>query len=759
MDACAFKVEDVAKNEEVLEVERKVDEHEIVSGGGERACAAQRKGADEKKEEEEYLRKGIEAGEGNENATAPGLGERPLLPPRGENPAFTSWFPGLSWDQTHQKVEGVCSSFRGVTWDERAKRWTARIKYKYKQTHLGSFGSEKEAALAFNAAVGRLGCPASWLNGAIGEDSATTGDKHADAAGAAAHVRPLDQPSCTGADMLASAAAQQWLPRHLQSSDVRHDDGIAATATAPDVPTPFRAGASASGSEHVGAFVGCFRGVLSAVKSAGASDDAIGDFGSKGLQRPQTATQAATAVTAATTAAAAKTPSDALKTTNAAKQTVPVVTGVPPTGENSPGNMFIKQAQAIPVVYKEPERVVARAERRQSRVLPTAYVEAPADKVGGEEEEANEIQEAEEKQEEREEEWNEDEADGDANMATPALVEHPLPPSSRELGLSSSRFQGVTWSKEVKKWKAYKYIGTDGHKKSIHLGTYADEEAAAQAVVDYDERGTVPARKATSSNFRGVSWAKVTKKWQAHISDKGKTILLGTYCSEKEAALAYNVAVRQLGRPTSWLNDIGEVGTVDANTREPALRRFDTPAAAVQAAAGASGASGSELADAVTRFHQQVLQAVDEAGGFDEAFNSIGVAAAGAAVAPATTTLALGLPAPAKTTLDALKVAAMETQIQALSTKGNAAIAAVSAKAAQASLCAVEAEAEAVVAIASAKAAEAIVKAVEAKSKAVIATASAKAAQATARAVEANVRATLATAEAAIAADLFSAAL
>lgn len=51
--------------------------------------------------------------------------------------------------------------------------------------------------------------------------------------------------------------------------------------------------------------------------------------------------------------------------------------------------------------------------------------------------------------------------------------------------------------------------------------------------------------KNTTSMYKGVSWDKKRKKWQAKISKNGKTIALGRYSSEQKAALAYNEAAKK----------------------------------------------------------------------------------------------------------------------------------------------------------------------------------------------------------------------
>jgi hypothetical protein len=62
--------------------------------------------------------------------------------------------------------------------------------------------------------------------------------------------------------------------------------------------------------------------------------------------------------------------------------------------------------------------------------------------------------------------------------------------------------------------------------------------------------------KKTSSIYKGVYWAKKSKKWCAQIKSNKKTKNLGLFDSEAEAALAYNKAAKELWGEYARLNTV-----------------------------------------------------------------------------------------------------------------------------------------------------------------------------------------------------------
>ncbi len=64
-------------------------------------------------------------------------------------------------------------------------------------------------------------------------------------------------------------------------------------------------------------------------------------------------------------------------------------------------------------------------------------------------------------------------------------------------------------------------------------------------------------RTAKSSSYRGVSYIQKQKKWRAAIEVKGRTVNLGNFSNEAEAAKAYNKAAKKYFGDVAYQNSIG----------------------------------------------------------------------------------------------------------------------------------------------------------------------------------------------------------
>lgn len=66
-----------------------------------------------------------------------------------------------------------------------------------------------------------------------------------------------------------------------------------------------------------------------------------------------------------------------------------------------------------------------------------------------------------------------------------------------------------------------------------------------------------PQRRNKSSKFKGVYWLTKRKLWRAHIKYQGKTVYLGRFHNEIEAAKAYDKATKQYFGEFACLNTYG----------------------------------------------------------------------------------------------------------------------------------------------------------------------------------------------------------
>lgn len=105
---------------------------------------------------------------------------------------------------------------------------------------------------------------------------------------------------------------------------------------------------------------------------------------------------------------------------------------------------------------------------------------------------------------------------------------------------SSSNLIGVSFVKELNKWKGQIVIGTTVK----YLGVFETEieanEYYKKALISIKNKTEIEVKKPKlTSNLKGVSWNKNTKKWRACIRIEGKQFHIGLFNSEIEASIAY----------------------------------------------------------------------------------------------------------------------------------------------------------------------------------------------------------------------------
>lgn len=81
-------------------------------------------------------------------------------------------------------------------------------------------------------------------------------------------------------------------------------------------------------------------------------------------------------------------------------------------------------------------------------------------------------------------------------------------------------------------------------------------ENLRELTTSQNTRNSHKIKKKTSSKYKGVCWNKQHKKWQANLTLNYKMISLGYYSNEDDAGQAYNDAIRKYGlEEVSVMND------------------------------------------------------------------------------------------------------------------------------------------------------------------------------------------------------------
>lgn len=80
-----------------------------------------------------------------------------------------------------------------------------------------------------------------------------------------------------------------------------------------------------------------------------------------------------------------------------------------------------------------------------------------------------------------------------------------------------------------------KHNGLDNRRKNLRFCTTTENQQNQNKRITYGG-------KPCSSQYKGVTWLKDRKKWKASIINNGKSIFLGRFNLEKDAAMVYDKA-------------------------------------------------------------------------------------------------------------------------------------------------------------------------------------------------------------------------
>ena len=107
-------------------------------------------------------------------------------------------------------------------------------------------------------------------------------------------------------------------------------------------------------------------------------------------------------------------------------------------------------------------------------------------------------------------------------------------------------------------WEAFVGLIPAGYQIDHIDGWKTNNDISNLRLVTAKGNGRAFRRKAfgASSKYRGCSWMKASKKWEAYIRKNGKRHHIGVFIQEKDAAIAYNKKATELGFFPEALNII-----------------------------------------------------------------------------------------------------------------------------------------------------------------------------------------------------------
>lgn len=91
--------------------------------------------------------------------------------------------------------------------------------------------------------------------------------------------------------------------------------------------------------------------------------------------------------------------------------------------------------------------------------------------------------------------------------------------------------------------------GLDNRRTNLRIVTRSEN-------LENRKKGSLFAGKPTTSKYKGVTFHKRDQKWYAQIVKDCKHIHIGTFMSEQEAAIAYNIKAKELFGNFAKLNEV-----------------------------------------------------------------------------------------------------------------------------------------------------------------------------------------------------------
>jgi hypothetical protein len=109
------------------------------------------------------------------------------------------------------------------------------------------------------------------------------------------------------------------------------------------------------------------------------------------------------------------------------------------------------------------------------------------------------------------------------------------------------RQSGLSMHALITGWPLVDHLNHDG---------LDNQRANLRPATDAENRRNSRPAIGSSSRYKGVTWHKGVRKWQAAIMVGAKSHYLGCFASETDAALAYNAAALQFFGSRAFLNEV-----------------------------------------------------------------------------------------------------------------------------------------------------------------------------------------------------------